>query len=203
MILILFTVSIIEIRRQKQLWEGKADMARISLIESQNASREVQQIYEHRLAGRPTNVHKAMAHNSQALTPFLAFYAAAGKSLDRRLWELVYVYVSFLNGCHYCSQHHMASSAKLGLGPGDWKALHNGDISGFSESDKIVLRYAEKLTKTPGEIGDDDFTLLRRYLGDQQIVDLHLVVGLANFTNRFTDPLGLELEFSPAPREVQ
>jgi len=28
-------------------------------------------------------------------------------------------------------------------------------------------------------------------------VDLHLLVGLANLTNRFTAPLGLELEFSP------
>ena len=27
------------------------------------------------------------------------------------------------------------------------------------------------------------------------IVDLHLLVGLANLTNRFTDPLGLEVEF--------
>lgn len=176
-------------------------MARITLVESKNASREVQQIYEHRLAGRPANVHQAMAHNPQALTPFLAFYAAAGKSLDRRLWELVYLYVSFLNGCQYCSQHHMASSRKTGLGPEDWKALQTGDISRFGEPDKIVLRYAEKLTKAPGKIGNDDFGELKRYLGDQQIADLHLLVGLANLTNRFTDPLGLELEFSPEPRE--
>ena len=29
---------------------------------------------------------------------------------------------------------------------------------------------------------------------DPEIVDLHLLAGLANLTNRFTDPFGLELE---------
>lgn len=76
-------------------------MARIKLIEAQDASTEVQNIYEHRLRGRPANVHKAMAHLPQALTPFLAFYAAVGKTLPPRLYELVYLRVSMLNQCHY------------------------------------------------------------------------------------------------------
>jgi alkylhydroperoxidase family enzyme len=36
---------------------------------------------------------------------------------------------------------------------------------------------------------------LKKHFSDAEIVDLHLLVGLANLTNRFTDPLGLELEF--------
>src|SRR3954467_9916323 len=107
-------------------------MARISYIEPQTASTEVQQIYEHRLRGKPGAVHKAMAHNSQALIPFLAFYQATGASLERRLWEFVYLRVSFLNNCNYCSQHHMVASKRVGLGPEDWKALKSGDISRYS-----------------------------------------------------------------------
>jgi len=37
---------------------------------------------------------------------------------------------------------------------------------------------------------------LTKLFPDAEIVDLHLLVGLANLTNRFTDPLGLELEFA-------
>ena len=170
-------------------------MARISYIEPRSASREVQQIYEHRLGGRAANVHKAMAHNPQALTPFLAFYAAAGKSLDRRLWELVYLQVSFLNGCNYCVQHHIVSSRKLGLGPEDWKALKAADLARFSEAEQIALRHAEKLTKSPSAVDGHDVEELKRHYNDQQILDLHLLVGLANLTNRLTDPLGMELEF--------
>jgi alkylhydroperoxidase family enzyme len=36
---------------------------------------------------------------------------------------------------------------------------------------------------------------LKKHFSDAEIVDLHLLVGLANLTNRFTDPLGLEVEF--------
>jgi len=171
-------------------------MARISYIEPQTASPDVQQIYEHRLRSKPGSVHKAMAHNPHALTPFLSFYAATGASLDRKLWELVYLRVSFINDCNYCSQHHIASSKKVGLGPEDWKALKDGDISHFSEAEQAALHYADKLTKRPGTISDSDVDALQKYFTDQQIVDLHLLVGLANLTNRFTDPLGLDLEFA-------
>jgi len=172
-------------------------LARIELVEPQTASTEVKQIYEHRLRGRPANVHKAMAHNAHALTPFLAFYAAAGKSLDRRLWELVYLRVSMINGCGYCTQHHVASSKAAGLGPEDWRALKAGDLTRFTDVEQVVLRYAEKLTLTPAQITADDLVGLKKHLTDRQIADLHLLVGLANLTNRFTDPLGLELEFGP------
>ena len=172
-------------------------MARISCVEPSSASREVQQIYEHRLRGKPASVHKAMAHNPQALVPFLAFYQAAGKSLDRKLWEMVYLRVSFLNGCEYCARHHVGSSRKIGLGPEDWQALKNGDLTRFSDAERVALAYAEKLTRAPGSITDDDLETLKLYFRDEQIVDLHLLVGLANLTNRFTSPLGLELEFAP------
>src|SRR5262249_55031739 len=148
------------------------------------------------LAGRPMNLHKAMAHNPQALTPFLAFNAAAGKSLDRRLWELVYLRVSFLNGCEYCAQHHIASSKKLGLTEEDCQALKSGNLAPLSEVEQIAVRYAEKLTHTPSAIEDGDIAALQQHFSDQQIVDLHLLVGLANLTNRFTAPLGLEVEFA-------
>ncbi|HEU5451435.1 MAG TPA: hypothetical protein VFU76_05590 [Terriglobales bacterium] len=76
-------------------------MPRISLVEPQAASSEVQQIYEHRLKGHPGNFHKAMAHQPGALLPFLSFYAAVGRSLERRLYEMVYIRTSLLNRCHY------------------------------------------------------------------------------------------------------
>ncbi len=171
-------------------------MARVSYVDPQAASPEVQQIYEHRLRGKPGSIHKAMAHNPHALTPFLSFYAATGASLDRKLWELVYLRASFINGCNYCSQHHIASSKRVGLGEEDWKALKQGDVSKYAESEQAALAYAEKLTRIAGEITDADVNALKKHFTDQQIVDLHLLVGLANLTNRFTDPLGLELEFA-------
>lgn len=76
-------------------------MARISLVEPQNASPEVKEIYEQTLKGKPGSIQKALAHRPQMLKNFLSFYASVGKSLDRRLYEMVYIRVSMINRCHY------------------------------------------------------------------------------------------------------
>ena len=171
-------------------------MARVTLIESLSASSEVQHIFEHRLRGKPGSIHKAMAHLPPALTAFLSFYPAVGRSLPPRLYELIYIRVSMLNQCHYCLQHHLASSKHAGLTPDDWQALKDPASAPFTDREKAALVYAEKLTRTPWNIDDADVLALKNadWFNDTQIVDLHLLVGLANLTNRFTDPLGLELE---------
>jgi uncharacterized peroxidase-related enzyme len=171
-------------------------MARISLIETETATPEVKEIYEKTLRGKPGNAQKALAHRPDMLKNFLAFYASVGKSLDRKLYEMIYLRVSFINGCHYCQQHHIASSKRAGLVAEDWKALKDGNYARFSEKEQIALAYADKLTRTPREVADADFEMLKKHFSDAEIVDLHLLIGLANLTNRFTDPLGLEVEFS-------
>jgi alkylhydroperoxidase family enzyme len=91
-------------------------------------------------------------------------------------------------------QHHLASSKRAGLTPQDWKALKNHDLASFADSEKAALIYAGKLTREPWLVTDDDIAGLKQFFPDPQIVDLHLLIGEINLTNRFTDPLGLELE---------
>jgi alkylhydroperoxidase family enzyme len=76
-------------------------MSRIALIEPDQASPEVKEIYEKVLKGKPGNIQKALAHRPDMLKNFLPFYASVGRSLDRKLYELIYLRVSFLNQCHY------------------------------------------------------------------------------------------------------
>ncbi len=170
-------------------------MARISLISPESANAEVKEIYEKTLRGKPGNAQKALAHRPEMLKNFLGFYASVGRSLDRKLYELIYLRVSFINGCHYCIQHHVASSKRVGLAAEDWAALKAGDYSRYSEKERAALTYVEKLTRTPHDVGDGDFAILSKHFSEPEIVDIHLLTGLANLTNRFTDPLGLEVEF--------
>lgn len=170
-------------------------MARVGLIGPEAASAEVKEIYEKTLRGKPGNVQKALAHRPDMLKSFLSFYSSVGKSLDRKLYELIYIRVSLINGCRYCTQHHVASSKRVGLTAEDWAALKSGDYSRYSGKERVALTYVEKLTRTPHTVVDADFIPLRQEFSDPEIVDLHMLSGLANLTNRFTDPLGLELEF--------
>ncbi len=170
-------------------------MARISLIEPAQANGEVKEIYEGKLKGKPGNIQKALAHRPAMLSNFLGFYASVGKALDRKLYEAVYLRVSLINGCNYCTQHHIQGSKRAGVTPEQMRAANAGNYAGFSAPEQAALRYAENLTRTPDAASDADFTELKKHLSDEQIVDLHMLIGLANLTNRVTGPLALEVEF--------
>jgi uncharacterized peroxidase-related enzyme len=170
-------------------------MARITLIAPESAPPAVREIYDTTLRGKPGNVQKALAHRPEMLKNFLSFYASVGRSLDRKLYELIYLRVSFINGCHYCTQHHVASSKRVGLTAEDWASLKAGNFSRYSEKERAALSYSERLTRAPHEITETDFAELKKHFSDPEIVDIHMLAGLANLTNRLTDPLGLELEF--------
>src|SRR5450755_4823328 len=174
---------------------GDTFMARISLIEPAQASPEVKEIYDGKLKGKPGSIQKALAHRPSMLGNFLGFYASVGRSLDRKLYEAVYLRISLINGCHYCTQHHIQGAKRAGLTPEQMKALKDGNYSEFSAPEQAALRYAEKLTRTPDAASDADFTELKIHFSDEQIVDLHMLIGLANLTNRVTGPLGLDVEF--------
>lgn len=170
-------------------------MIRISLIESEQASPEVKEIYDGKLKGKPGSMQKALAHRPAMLANFLNFYASVGRSLDRKLFEAVYLRTSLINGCRYCTQHHIQSGKRGGLTLDEMRLLKDGNYSSFEEKERVALRHTEKLTRTPDAATDADFAELKKHFSDEQIVDLHMLIGLANLTNRVTGPLDLPVEF--------
>lgn len=77
----------------------------------------------------------------------------------------------------------------------DLKALKDPAASHFSEKEKAALAFAEKLTRTPtADISDTDLDRLRPHFTEEQMVDLDVLIGLANLTNRFSDGMKIDLE---------
>jgi alkylhydroperoxidase family enzyme len=76
-------------------------MARVSYVEPESATPEVKEIYDRTLRGKPANIQKALAHRPQLLKNYLAFYASVGRSIERRLFEMLYLRASIINNCHY------------------------------------------------------------------------------------------------------
>jgi alkylhydroperoxidase family enzyme len=52
--------------------------------------------------------------------------------------------------------------------------------------------YVERVTRGAAGIGEDALEELRQYFSEDQIVELTLVICLANFTNRFTSAMQCE-----------
>lgn len=64
----------------------------------------------------------------------------------------------------------------------------------FDEREKAVLDLSEKLTRAPGSITEDDIQRLRQWFGEAHLVELNLVVGTMNLTNRFNLCFDVKLE---------
>jgi len=62
----------------------------------------------------------------------------------------------------------------------------------FNDQEKAVILHADRLTRGAAAVRDGTLQDLGRHFSEDQIVELTLVVCVANFTNRFNDGLRLE-----------
>jgi alkylhydroperoxidase family enzyme len=64
----------------------------------------------------------------------------------------------------------------------------------FSETEKLVLAYADAMTRTPVEVPDEMFSSLRAKFDDAQLVELTANIAWENYRARFNHAFGLEAE---------
>jgi alkylhydroperoxidase family enzyme len=62
----------------------------------------------------------------------------------------------------------------------------------FDAKEKATLLHAERLTRGAAAVREATLEELRKHFSEDQIVELTLVVCMANFTNRFNDGLQVE-----------
>lgn len=137
---------------------------------------------------------RALAHRPEVLKHFLPTYGAimGPGSVERRLKELAYLAASFANECAYCLNSHMQSGRKAGITEDELRALQLEQNTGFSPVERAVIQYSRELTRTA--TGEEGREQLPEYFTDEQIVELTMVIAMANFTNRFNNGLGLKPE---------
>jgi len=63
----------------------------------------------------------------------------------------------------------------------------------FSDLERLVIRYAEEMTEKV-QVESRLVEELKQQLGPEALVQLTLSIAAANFTNRFNEALGTELE---------
>jgi AhpD family alkylhydroperoxidase len=172
--------------------------ARLPYLDRAQVPPEIQSLYDtlEKGSGRVLNIFRLMAHHARSLPPFHAWYPRLREGpLDLRLRYLAYVRASQLNRCRYCVTHNGAAGRKAGIPKEQLEALADHRTSPlFSELERLVLAYAEAMT-TEVQVDGALVETLRRRLGPEALVQLTLTVAAANFTNRFNEALGTELEY--------
>jgi len=167
-------------------------MAVVNPLTKEQAAPELKETFE-KLAGRAgkvPNIFAAMAHRPEVLSTFLPLYKAIVNqgTVEAKYKELAYLRASMTNGCEYCTRAHMASSKGAGVTPEQIAALPFYARSPlFDEKEKATILYADRVTRGASGMRAPALENLARYYDEGQIVELTLVICMANFTNRFND----------------
>ncbi len=126
-------------------------------------------------------------------------------TVPKWLLEAVGVYVSFINGCAYCVDHHFEDMRKLLADSGKTQtikealttALKTGAVETPSLSAKEIsaLDYAARLTKSPTLIAARDIEDLREAgWDDGEILEINQVAAYFAYANRTVLGLGVMSE---------
>jgi uncharacterized peroxidase-related enzyme len=118
---------------------------------------------------------------------------------------MIAVVVSQVNDCHYSVQSHLHDlravlddDELIDRFATDWRT------AGLPPHTQAALALAEKITRTPSQVRQDDIRELRRLgFADPDIHDIVQIAAYFNYLNRVADGLGVPPEdfMIPWPRE--
>lgn len=178
-------------------------MTWIATVAFEDATGKVRQLYE-RIKGPDNNVDNIMMAHSlrpHTMEGHMAIYKNVihhpRNTLPKWLLEAVGVYVSLINKCDYCIEHHYAGMRRL-LNDDERSseirtALEAEDPErAFGGRELAALRYAAALTRTPTDISPEDLDALREAsLDDGEILEVNQVAAYFNYANRTVLGLGI------------
>jgi uncharacterized peroxidase-related enzyme len=178
-------------------------MSWIRTIDRAAAQGRLRALYE-RLqgpGGRIDNIMKAHALRPHTLNGHMSLYRSVlhhqGNRLPREWLETLGVYVSHLNRCSYCVEHHFAGLRKLldddVRAHQIREALESGELAGaFDEREQAMLRYARELTRQPPAVVQGQVEALREVgLEEGEILEVNQVVAYFAYANRTALGLGV------------
>ena len=143
-------------------------------------------------------VHSLRPHTLQGhMSLYKAVLHHTANRLPAWLLETVGIYVSMLNRCNYCVDHHLAGLRHLLADDvrteGIQRALEQGNLAGaFNAREQAVLAYARQLTEAPANVSKTAVQALRvAGLTDGEVLEVNQVVSYFAYANRTVLGLGV------------
>ena len=175
----------------------------ISMISDEDASPDLRAALDVACTphGTVDNVMRVHSHRPNTMHGHCALYRAAlhdpANTLPTWLQEVISSYVSVLNACDYSYANHWKNAAHL---IDDAERASKIEIAlatkspetAFQGVELALLRYAEKLTVSPGQMEEGDVAKLRdEGLDDGQILEANQIICYFNYVNRSLNGLGV------------
>jgi uncharacterized peroxidase-related enzyme len=179
----------------------------IDTVPYEDAEGRLRKLYD-RVKGPDDNIDNIMMMHSlrpHTMEGHMALYKYvlhhSGNSVPKWFLETIGVWVSLLNSCAYCVDHHSKGLERL-LGDAakfaaNRAALDSGEIESgpFEEKEIRALRYAEALTRDPASVTESQIEGLRAAgYGDGEILEINQVAAYFSYANRTVLGLGCSTE---------
>ena len=179
----------------------------IDTVSYEDASDRLKKLYD-RVKGPGNNVDNIMMMHSlrphtmeghMALYKYVLHHSA--NQLPKWFLETLGVWVSALNNCAYCVEHHFSGLERLldndEKATAIRNAIDNRNISAMPLDDrqKLAMHYAEQLTRNPSEISQDVISELRNAgYSDGEILEINQVCAYFSYANRTVLGLGCSID---------
>jgi uncharacterized peroxidase-related enzyme len=181
-------------------------MTWITTISYEAAEGRLKKLYD-RVKGPDNNVDNIMMAHSlrpHTMEGHMAIYKYvlhhSGNELPKTYLEIIGVYVSLLNECRYCIDHHYAGLLRL-LGDDQRGAEiraaldEKNPAAAFDGKELAGLLYVEKLTTSPTSLTTADIESLRTAgYDDGEILEINQVAAYFAYANRTVLGLGINTE---------
>ena len=182
-------------------------MTWINTISYEAATGKLRKLYD-RVKGPDDNVDNIMMSHSlrpHSMEEHMAMYKYClhhtGNTLPKWYLECIGVYVSSLNGCQYCVEHHFQGMRRL---VGD--DARSDALRAAIEADQVAdapldareiagMAYARKLALMPADMDESDVEALRvAGFDDGEILEINQVTSYFCYANRTVLGLGVNTD---------
>ncbi len=181
-------------------------MTWITTVAYEKASGRLKKLYD-RIKGPNNNVDNIMLAHSlrpHTLEGHMALYKHvlhhSANTLEKSYLETIGVYVSMLNDCAYCVEHHFAGLTRLlddeARATEIRQAFEDDEPSRCFAGKKLAgLIYAAHLTLDPATLAADSIEELRQSgFNDGEILEINQVSAYFSYANRTVLGLGIDTD---------
>jgi 4-carboxymuconolactone decarboxylase len=148
--------------------------------------------YTRRTYGRDITTTPVIGHSRPNMLAWgmLEWWHERGHAVDEKLKLLAATKAATRIGCEFCIDIASHLSREAGVTEAQLRDFHNyRESDEFSDVEKLVMEYAEEMSKTNVQVPDELFERLRKHFDTEQLVELTSAIAIENFRARFNNAL--------------
>lgn len=173
---------------------------RVRPLSAEEAAPEVRPIFETYMKerGNIPNMFRTAAIRPKHFQTMIAHFRTVMNegSVPALLKELLWVRVSHLNQCRYCLGSHTVLARRHGGSEALVEAMQDrgakAAVDALEPGWRAALTYADVLHRSGHDVTDELYSRLAAAWDQGEIVEITMVIGMAEYFNRFNNSLRVE-----------